>query len=193
LFEEAAMLKYRLRNLIVLTLVSTGIVLALTGCGQADDAPAESMIGEQAPELSGDDLTGTGVDDLADLSGKPTAVVFWLNTCPHCQDGLPAIQAAALDLEEKYNILTVGMANEDAEGEPGFETPEAFVESVGLTLPTVAYTWDRAKADWRISQVPTVFILDDQHRIEDVIGAEEDLVGAIETSLENVELKCCGS
>jgi thiol-disulfide isomerase/thioredoxin len=167
-------------------------ILALGSCSDGERDPI-SLIGSQAPELTGNDLTGTGVDDLTDLAGEPTAVVFWLNTCPHCQDSVPAIQEAWEDLEDKYNILTVGMTNEDVEGDAGFETPEAFVASIGLTLPTVDYTWQQAQAEWRVSGVPITFILSDQHLIEDVIEGDDDLVNRIGTSLNNVDLRCCGS
>lgn len=187
------MLKSRTRKPSMAAIVVAGLfLLALGSCSDEELTPI-SLIGEQAPELTGEDLTGTGVGDLTDLTGKPTAVVFWLNTCPHCQDSVPAIQDAWEELEDKYNILTVGMANEDVEGDPGFETPEAFVTSTGLILPTVAYTWQQAQADWSVAGVPITFILSDQHLIEDVIEGDDDLVNRIETSLTNVDLKCCGS
>ena len=187
------MLKYRRRKSSMAAIVVAGLLLlALASCSDEEQSPI-SMVGDQAPELTGNDLTATGVDELADLSGEPTAVVFWLNTCPHCQDSVPAIQDAWENLDDKYNILTVGMTNEDVEGDPGFETPEAFVASVGLTLPTVDYTWQQAQADWQVSGVPITFILNDQHLIEDVIEGDNDLMGRIQTSLTNVDLKCCGS
>ena len=62
------------------------------------------------------------------------------------------------------------MMNEDVDGDPGYETPEAFAASIGLTLPTVETTWDAAASDWRLAQVPVVFVLSDQHLIEDVVG-----------------------
>jgi peroxiredoxin len=172
--------------------IAAFFLLTLGSCSDEAHDPV-SLIGEQAPELTGEDLTGTGIDDLNDLTGKPTAVVFWLNTCPHCQDSIPAIQDTWESLGVKYNILTVGMTNEDMEGEPGYESAEAFVASTFLTLPTVASTWEQAQEDWGVSGVPVTFILSDQHLIEDVIVDDDDLVAQIEESLQNVELKCCGS
>lgn len=187
------MLKSRTRKSSLTAVVVAGfLLLALGSCSDEQQVPI-SLIGVQAPELAGNDLTGTGVDELADLTGEPTAVVFWLNTCPHCQDSVPQIQDAWEDLEDGHNILTVGMTNEDVEGDPGFETAEAFVASTGLTLPTVANTWQQAQADWLVSGVPITFILSDQHVIEDVIEGDDDLVNRIQTSLNNVDLKCCGS
>ena len=73
------------------------------------------------------------------------------------------------------------------------QTPEAFVTSTGLTLPTVAHTSQQAQADWSVSGVPITFILSDQHLIEDVIEGDDDLVNRIQASLNNVDLKCCSS
>lgn len=44
-----------------------------------------------------------------------------------------------------------------------------------------------------MSGVPITFILSDQHLIEDVIVGDDDLVSRIQASLNNVDLKCCGS
>ena len=79
----------RTRKSSMAAVVVAGLFLwALGSFSEAEQNPM-SLIGTQAPELAGNDLTGTGVDDLTDLNGEPTAVVFWLNTCPHCQGSVP--------------------------------------------------------------------------------------------------------
>lgn len=168
-------------------------VLLLAACGgeSTEEFDPVSLIGTPAADLQGVDLTGAGVTDLATLAGKPTAVVFWLNTCPHCQDGLPAIQDAWTELASDNNILTVGINNLDAKGPAGYEDTSAFVASTGLTLPTIQHTWEEAQANWQVGGVPTIFILNGEQIIEDVLIGSEDLVSRMKTSLENVE--CCGS
>jgi thiol-disulfide isomerase/thioredoxin len=166
------------------------IVFSACSNEAADTPNPESLIGTQAPQLSGDDLTGAGVTTLGELEGKPTVVVFWLNTCPHCQESLPEIQTAWADLADDYNILTVGMPHPEEEGPAGFETPAAFVASTGLTLPTIDSEWDLTQADWNFSEVPTVYVLNDEHMVEDVLTGD-NLVEEINTSLEAVAQKCC--
>jgi thiol-disulfide isomerase/thioredoxin len=180
------------RNRTLFALCLIGLLLVVGACSDRELDPL-SMVGEPVAELRGSDLTGTGVTDLATLAGRPTAVVFWLNTCPHCQDGLTAIEDAWADLAAENNILTVGMTNVDMAGTAGYETPQAFIASTGLTLPTIEYTWEQAQSEWGVTGVPTVFILDDEQMIEDVLVGPEDLVDRIRESLLNVALLCCGT
>lgn len=161
------------------------LLVGLGGCA-AEELDPMSLVGAPAADLRGEDLTGAGVTDLAALAGKPTAVVFWLNTCPHCQEAMPQIQEGWADLESDYNILTVGVTNLDMAGTPGFEDAEAFTTSTGLTLPTIEYTWEQAQAEWSLAGVPTVFILNGEQQIEDVLIGGEDLVSRMQLSLESV-------
>jgi thiol-disulfide isomerase/thioredoxin len=173
---------YRTRLMLCLLCVP---LLALIACSKEELNP-ESLIGAPVPELEGADLTGTGITELADLVGKPTAVVFWLNTCPHCQESLPAIQDAWADFASESNILTVGMNNVGMEGSAGFETPEAFISSTGLTLPSIEYTWEQAQSRWSVPGVPTIFILNSEHVVEDVLLGSDDLVRRLESALDEV-------
>ena len=160
-----------------------------SGGSSVDEFDPESMIGSAAPTLQGSDLTGTGINDLADLSGKPTAVYFWLNTCPHCQEGIVDLMEAWPDMADRFNILTVGMANPDLAGDPGFETVEAFVTSTGLTLPTIESTWAQAQADWDLNQVPMVYILDPDQVIVAVVSG--GTVIRVRDALEAEAALCC--
>jgi len=155
-----------------------GALLALTAatvlaaCRPEVASQAGTLVGSQAPALSGADLTGTGITDLASLTGKPTAVVFWLNTCPHCQKELPAVEKAWPPLAGIANILTVGMLNPDVPGQPPYETPQAFVAATGLTLPTIEYDARDAVENWGLQGVPAIFILDSDHVIQAVYLGE---------------------
>ena len=77
------------------------------------------------------------------MEGKPTVVVFWFPECPHCQESIPALQAAWPEVAAEANILTVGMVRNDPDLEvtPGYETPQAFVATTHLALPTLLTDW----------------------------------------------------
>jgi len=64
------------------------------------------------------------------------------------------------------------------------------VESTGLTLPTISSEWDSAQEDWNFNEVPTVYVLNDEHMVEDVLTGD-NLVEDINTSLEAVAAQCC--
>ena len=182
------MIGYRRRVVVVLPLLFA-LASACSSDDSTDEPNPESMVGGAAPALVGTDLTGTGIVDLAELAGKPTAVYFWLNTCPHCQEGIAELQAAWPEMADRFNILTVGMLHPDLAGDPGFETLEAFVASTGLALPTIAFTWTQAQADWDLNQVPMVYILDADQMIIGVVSG--GTVIRVRDALEAEEARCC--
>jgi len=156
-------------------IVILGLALVTAGLASCNPAPASeagTLIGASAPSLSGPDLTGTGVTELASLEGKPTAVVFWLNTCPHCQNEIPQVQAAWPAIADRANVLTVGMLNPDLAAEPPYESTRAFVAATGLTLPTIDYDAREAVENWRLEGVPAIFVLDEGHIIRAIYLGE---------------------
>jgi thiol-disulfide isomerase/thioredoxin len=150
-------------------------VFALAACNPTAASEAGTLVGSPAPALAGPDLTGAGVTDLASLEGKPTAVVFWLNTCPHCQDELPEIERAWPSMADRANILTVGLLNPDVAAEPPYESTQAFVAAAGLTLPTIDYDAYDAVENWGLEGVPAIFILDADHIVQAVFLGEGHL------------------
>jgi peroxiredoxin len=147
----------------------------LAGCNPAAASDAGTLIGSSAPALSGPDLTGAGVTELDALRGKPTAVVFWLNTCPHCQNEMPRIEAAWPEIAAYGNMLTVGLQNPDVEASPPYETTRSFVDAAGLTLPTIEYDPRQAVEDWGLEGVPAIFVLDRDHIVRAVYLGEGHL------------------
>jgi peroxiredoxin len=144
----------------------------LVACNPTVASEAGTLVGSPAPTLAGPDLTGAGVTDLESLEGKPTAVVFWLNTCPHCQNELPEIQKAWPAVADLANVLTVGMLNPDVAGEPPYESTQSFVTATGLNLPTIDYDAFEAVENWGLEGVPAIFVLDEDHIVQAVYLGE---------------------
>jgi peroxiredoxin len=175
----------RRRTWIGLAIALTVPVAVACSADGPEGAPpaAEALVGSSAPELSGENLTAEGTLDLASMEGKPTAVVFWFPECPHCQENVPALEAAWGEVADDANILTVGMVREDPELEvtAGFETPQAFVATTGLSLPTVLSDWVTARDRWKLEGVPTVFLLDGDQIVRRVMANPDpsDVVDAV--------------
>jgi len=146
--------------------------IGIAACNPTPASDAGTLVGSPAPALAGTDLTGAGVTDLASLEGKPTAVVFWLNTCPHCQNELPEVQKAWPAVADQANLLTVGMLNPDIAAEPPYDTTQAFVATAGLTLPTIDYDAFEAVENWGLEGVPAIFVLDEGHIVRAVFLGE---------------------
>lgn len=135
-----------------------------------DSGPA-SMVGKAAPSTVGPNLTGSGTVDLAATSGKPTAVVFWLNTCPHCQAALPLVKRLAEQLGSDGRVVT-GAIDIGMQGPEGFETPAAAVETLGLKMPTALITRDLADR-WKVDSTPAAFVLDPSGKIRRAIVTDD--------------------
>jgi peroxiredoxin len=178
----------RIPSTVLTALAAIVLVCSLAACsgtGGTASSAAAGLVGQPAPALSGESLTGDGgTVDLASMTGKPTVVVFWLNTCPHCQAFMPAFQAAWPQVADKANVLTVGMAHPDPNvpQTPGFETPEAFVATTALSLPTIERPLAEAVDTWGVEEVPAVFVLDGDHVVRKALVGPEpsEVVSAIE-------------
>ena len=160
--------------------------LAACSSGEQTEAAAQSLVGTQAPALSGPDLIDRGTLDLTSMEGKPTVVAFWLYACPHCEEEIPDLQAAWKAGHPDANIVTVGMEYDDpnhVDTTDGFRSPEDFVTATGLTLPTLQANWSTEGARWKVEETPTVFVLDGNHVVRSVFVGPTDastIIDAVE-------------
>jgi len=144
---------------------TTGTACAAPG-SPASRRPA-TLIGKPAPALSGPNLLATGTLDLAPMVTKPTAVVFWLNSCPHCQREMPKLERLATALAPDAQIISASI-DAGFDGPKGYETPTAAAKSMHLTMPTILASELQADT-WQIKSTPTAFILDAHGKVTAVI------------------------
>lgn len=114
--------------------------------------------GAPAPSFALTDLHGNRVS-LSDTEGKSVVLYFFAPWCSVCHAASHNINAlrAAYDTEE-LTIYAVGL---------GWETTRAlheFAQKHDLNVP-VLIGEEQTSADYRISSFPSVYILDDTHRI----------------------------
>ena len=115
-------------------------------------------------------MAGKGTIKLASLLGRPTAVMFWLNTCPHCRDALR--QLNGLRFGPGQQILTAAI-NAGQKGPKGFRTPAAATKTLHLKIPTVLVANKAARNQWRVAATPTTFIIDSGGVITQVIQPDD--------------------
>ena len=136
--------------------------------GASSGSDPTTLIGSMPPATEGKDLTGTGTLTLSSLLGKPTAVVFWLNSCPHCRAALPAINKLGSHLGSGEQIVTAAI-NAGLKGPKGFETPAAAVKTLRLRLPTVLVANDVAQRQWLVASTPTAYVINSRGVITQVL------------------------
>ena len=110
-------------------------------------------------------------------------MVFWLNSCPHCQKALPAIDRLAPKLHGAQ-VVTAAI-NAGIKGPKGFETPEAAVKTMRLTVPTILVANGVAQNEWHVTATPTAFIIDSAGTVTRVLQpkSSEQLAAEIERAL----------
>jgi thiol-disulfide isomerase/thioredoxin len=146
------------------------------------------LVGRPAPATSGSNVTGSGQLDLASLLGKPTALVFWLYTCPHCRGAMPGVARLAHKLGPDEQIVTATV-DLGVKGPKGYETPKDAVKTFGLDAPTMVVSDDTVRSSWGVSSVPAAFVMDSSGTVRKVIAPKDPaaLAPAIKKALANVE------
>jgi thiol-disulfide isomerase/thioredoxin len=116
--------------------------------------------------------------------GKPTAVVFWLNTCPHCRKALPLINRLPAQLGPGKQVVTAAI-DARLKGPKGFAAPVAAARTLRLTLLTILVAKDVARTQWRVAVTPTAYIMSSGRVITHVLQSDspQTRAGDIKTAL----------
>ena len=123
-----------------------------------------------APTLSGKSLIDTSAFELSALQGTPVAVVFWLNTCPHCRVVMPKVNKYGANVGSGDAVVAAAI-DAGLRGDKGYETPAAATKTLRLTIPT-ALVSAAAANEWQVAQTPTGFVLDSNGVVTAVIVDE---------------------
>ncbi len=151
------------------------LLMTLGVAASAADLPALShSLTEQAakapaPALVLKDVEGQ-LHDLASLKGKVVLVNFWATWCPPCRREMPSMDRLARKLAgTSFTVLAVDIG-EDA------DTIQAFVSQLDATpsFPILLDPHARMMQTWKISGLPTTYLIDPQGRIAySAVGGRE--------------------
>ena len=116
--------------------------------------------GDTAPTFLLDDIA-TGEQVTTPWQDGPIVLAFFKTTCPVCQMVAPAVQALA---DGGARIVAIG------QDPPG--TLAGYAKRYGQEVPTVSEPPPYRVADaYRITSVPTLFLVDAQGVIQHAVGA----------------------
>ena len=141
-------------------------VLALLGAGwitvsRADQAAQEGGTppdtlpreGYLAPDWALESLDGEHLT-LSGLRGQVVVLNFWATWCPPCRSEMPAIeQVYRTHRDQGLTVIAVNV--QEAQ-----EQTQAFVEEMGLTFPVLADRDGSVSTRYRVTSLPTTFIID---------------------------------
>lgn len=146
-----------------------GIMLALIillvpvlGCSAPEASPDP---GKTAPDFRLEDMNGNEVI-LSDFRGRAVLLNFWTTWCPACVAEMPYLQQAYDRLSPKgVTVLAVDIAENP-------ETVRKFLTSHNYTLPVLLDRDSAVSQEYRITGLPTSFIIDAEGTVRYVkIGA----------------------
>jgi peroxiredoxin len=125
-----------------------------TSGGKATGAP---VVGQPAPEVSGEFVVGDGPKTLADAKGQAVIVDFWGTFCEPCKKSFPKLQEMVDTQAGKLAVIAV--SRDDAD-ETKAEEIKKFAEDLRVSFPIV---WDKdgkTAGVYNPPKMPTSYIID---------------------------------
>lgn len=169
-FCVASSLEMDMKKGIVLLLIVTEVAAFFVSPLYA----SESVFGIQrfevkweAPPFSLKSLDGNQIA-LNDLRGKPIMLTFWATWCGSCTDEIPVIDKFSAGKRNQLTILTAAI---DGEREKKIER---FVKGKKITLPVLLDVKEKIARTYRVTMIPTTFLIDRDGLIVGMIRGERD-------------------
>jgi thiol-disulfide isomerase/thioredoxin len=156
-------------------LVIVGLVLlAVFGL-----APKHAAItGRAAPALPSEHLVGPPVtlaSLLASAKGRASLVIFWASWCEPCVHEAPAIQRFAASRTGRGRVVGVDWSD-------ALSGARAFIRQFSWTFSNLRDGEGTVGNNYRMTDLPTTFVLDGKGRIRTVLRGPQDersLAGAL--------------
>ncbi|MCE5287041.1 MAG: TlpA family protein disulfide reductase [Pelosinus sp.] len=158
---------------IVLLVIAGGLYFYMGQKAAGEQKTAEKtsqgvQIGNLAPDFTLRTLDGQMVN-LSDFRGKKVILNFWATWCPPCKAEVPEFEKFYQEQQsDNIEIIAVDITDQ----EKSKEDVADFIKAYGITYPVVLDEKGTAASTYRISAIPTTYILDAQGIIrQKVTGA----------------------
>lgn len=130
------------------------VLLALMACA-SDEGKTGLRSGSRAPDFAARDLQGR-TWTLEQVGGKVVLLRFWADWCPYCRYEMPVIEKLYRRLKPAgFEVLAVNVGQ-------GAEVSEAFGAQMNLTFPLLLDPSGEIAKRYRITGIPTNFLIDRQ-------------------------------
>jgi cytochrome c biogenesis protein CcmG/thiol:disulfide interchange protein DsbE len=126
--------------------------------------------GRKAPELPREHLAGPAVtlsSMLSSAHGRATLVVFWASWCGPCVHEAPAIERFSRSAEGRGRVVGVDWSD-------ALSGARAFIKDHSGTFPNVRDAEGTVGNDYRMTGLPTTFVLDSSGHIRAALRGPQD-------------------
>jgi thiol-disulfide isomerase/thioredoxin len=162
------------------SLAAAGAIAALAILGLASDRSA--LAGRRAPGLPRERLAGPPVtlaSLLAQARGRPALVVFWASWCGPCAREAPALERFYLSPAGRARVVGVNWSD-------ALSGARSFIRRYSWTFPDVRDSDGTVGNNYRLTGLPTTFVVDAHGRIRSVLRGPQS-EGSLARALGAVE------
>lgn len=141
-----------------------------------------TVTGRKAPELPREHLAGPAVtlsSVLSSARGRATLVVFWASWCGPCVREAPAIERFSQSVEGRGRVVGVDWSD-------GLSGARAFIKAHSWTFPNVRDAEGAVGNDYRLTNLPTTFVLDSSGHIRAALRGPQD-AGTLARAMASVK------
>ncbi len=149
---------------VLVVLVVVGVVLA-TRTPQEATAVASPLLGQQAPDFTGSDLTTGSPVSLSSLRGHAVVVNFFASWCVPCQEEAPDL--SRFYYQQRHTAGGAAMVSVVFHDTTG--TARAFLQHNGDLWPAVSDPGGTIAARYGVTGPPTTFVVDPAGRVTAVL------------------------
>jgi len=151
------------------TLVLLVAVVLLAVVGLASEGSSKG--GRAAPGLPREELSGGPATISSLLTGagsRSAAVVFWASWCGPCGKEAPALERFARSTAGHDRIVGIDW------NDPVISEARSFIRRYGWTFPNLRDAEGTVGDAYRLTNLPTTFVIDRHGRIEAVLRGPQD-------------------
>jgi cytochrome c-type biogenesis protein len=145
---------HQLRSLVTGAVIA-GLLALVVACGAGAAGGSDVTLGEPAPSYTGSTLGG-GQVTLRELRGEVALVNVWATWCRPCRAEMPFLH----QLSERYSAQGLRVIGVNVDRNADEQRIRSFLDSVGVTFPTVLDPRDEFGRAFATSGVPESVLID---------------------------------
>jgi cytochrome c biogenesis protein CcmG, thiol:disulfide interchange protein DsbE len=157
----------RRRRVLIAVLLGAALA-ALVVFGLASNH--SGSVGRRAPALPAEHLAGPRVTldgVLATAHGRATLVTFWASWCEPCAREAPALERFSQSQAGRGRLIGVDWSDAP-------QGARSFIGRYSWTFPVLRDSEGRVGNDYRLTGLPTTFVLDASGQIRSVLRGPQD-------------------
>jgi thiol-disulfide isomerase/thioredoxin len=151
------------RKRLAITILACAAIAALIVFGLS--ASGSKTVGRHAPALPGERVAGPAItlsQLLSNAHGRATVITFWASWCGPCAREAGALERFSNSATGRGRIVGVDWSD-------GLSGARAFVAAHGWTFPVLRDPEGTVGNDYRLTVLPTTFVLDSDGRIRKIL------------------------